>query len=401
MGFAIELVCPECSQTFAAEAVQTFCRSCASPLLARYDFEEIAHALAPGVVRQRARGIWRWAEFLPVQGTQWRITLGEGDTPLLPLPKLGKRLGLRHLYLKDEARNPAGCFKARGIAVSLSRHLELGLRHFYLASAGNAGGTLAVYGARTNWLLRQKQERCSFRIYLASTAPLANRLEIQTSGAEFYLIEGTIADAAARAAQDMNLEQGSTPQRWFDLSTFKEPYRVEGKKTLGFELAEQFDYHLPDVILYPTGGGTGLIGMWKAFDELERVGWIGEKRPRMISVQAQGCAPIVEAFRQGTERTRFWHNAATSATGLCVPQPFADRLILKVLRESGGDALAVDEEEIRLAQQELAQLEGVFASPEGAATLAALKIMVSQQKLDPQERVVLFNTASGVKYTLK
>ncbi len=397
MGFMIELICPFCSQTFSAEAVQTYCHSCESPILACYDLKSIAQSLTPEMVRKRERGIWRWEELLPLREKQWRISLGEGDTPLLPLPRVGEKLGLINLYLKDEAQNPTACFKARGMAVSLSRHLELGVRHFRLATAGNAGGALAAYAARAGSILKGKNETCHAHIYMPRNAPLANRLEVQLSGADLHLVDGLISDAAHQAGQDAQLYEG-TSQSWFDLSTFKEPYRVEGKKTMGLELAEQFDYHLPDVILYPTGGGTGLVGMWKAFDELEQLGWIDGKRPRMISVQASGCAPIVQAFQEGAARTQPWQNAHTLASGLCVPKPFADRLILSILRQSGGAALTADDEQIQLAQQELAQLEGIFAAPEGAATLAALKTMVANQMVSPEEKVVLFNTASGVKY---
>jgi len=397
MGSVIEFLCPQCSQRFSAETVQTYCHTCQSPILARYDLERISQSVNPEVIRRRLRGIWRWEEFLPVTERQWQVSLGEGDTPLLPLYRLGEELGLRQLYLKDESRNPTACFKARGLAVSLSRHLELGLRHFRLATAGNAGGALAAYAARANALLRKRGEACFAHIYMPRTAPLANRLEVQLSGADLHLVDGLISDAALQANQDARQFEG-TPQSWFDISTFREPYRVEGKKTMGLELAEQFDYQLPDVVLYPTGGGTGLVGMWKAFDELEQIGWIAAKRPRMFSVQASGCAPLVQAFENGAECAQAWQNASTLATGLCVPKPFADRLILKVIRQSGGAALAVEDGEIQLAQQELAQFEGIFAAPEGAATLAALKKMVASRMVRPDEKVVLFNTASGVKY---
>ncbi|MCX8063394.1 MAG: threonine synthase [Anaerolineales bacterium] len=397
MGFVTKFVCPHCSQSYPAATVQTYCLRCESPILACYDLEIVAQSVTPEAIRKRKSGIWRWEELLPVHEKAWQISLGEGDTPLLPLPRLGEKLGLKHLYLKDEAQNPTACFKARGMAVSLSRHLELGLRHFRLATAGNAGGALAAYTARANSLLKRKGDACYAHIYMPKTAPRANRLEVQASGVDLHLVEGLISDAAQKAAQDASQFEG-TPQNWFDLSTFKEPYRVEGKKTMGYELAEQFDYHLPDVILYPTGGGTGLVGMWKAFDELEQMGWIDGKRPRMVSVQASGCAPIVEAFHCGAERVQFWQGAATLANGLCVPKPFADRLILTILRQSRGTALAVDDEQIQLAQQELARLEGIFAAPEGAATFAALKKMVADNLVLPEEKVVLFNTASGVKY---
>ncbi len=397
MGSVLELVCPFCLQSFSAESVQTYCQSCESLILARYDLKGIAQSLKPEIVHRRQRGIWRWGEFLPVTHPNWQISLGEGDTPLLPLPRLGKRLGLKNLFLKDEAQNPTACSEVRGMAVSLSRYLELGLRHFYLATAGNAGGALAAYVARANSLLRPKGDACYARIYMPRTAPLANRLEAQMAGTDLRLVDGLISDAAQQAAQDAR-EHETTPQGWFDLSTFKEPYRVEGKKTLGFELAEQFAYRLPDVILYPSGSGAGLVGMWKAFDELEQIGWIDGKRPRMIAVQASNCAPIVQALEGGANYAQAGQNASTLANGLGVPQPFADRLILSILQQSGGTALAVAEEQIQLAQQELAQSEGILAAPEGAATLAALKMMVTAQMVCPEEKVVLFNTASGLKY---
>ncbi len=397
MGHVIEFECPLCAKKFSAESVQSYCSTCESPILARYDLKIIAQSLTPETMRKRPRGIWRWDELLPLRDPRWQVGLGEGDTPLLPLPSLAEKLGLKYLYIKDEAQNPTACFKARGMAISLSRHLELGFRHFRLATAGNAGGALAVYAARANSILRGSGESCQAHIYMPRHAPLANRLEVQVSGADLHLVDGLISDAAQQAAQDANQYEG-TPQQWFDLSTFKEPYRVEGKKTMGLELAEEFDYQLPDVIVYPTGGGTGLVGMWKAFDELEQLGWIGSKRPRMISVQASGCAPIVRAFQESAQRAQPWQNAHTLASGLCVPKPFADRLILSILYQSGGSAIAVDDEQIHLAQQELAQLEGIFAAPEGAATLAAVEQMVQNKSISPEEKVVLFNTASGVKY---
>ena len=377
------LTCPECGATFDADQVQTFCPTCASPLLARYDLETLRETLTPEEVSRRPRGLWRWAELLPVREPRYRFTLGEGDTPLLSAPRLGARLGLKHLYIKDEAQNPTATFKARGLAVAVARGVELGVRAFVIPTAGNAGGALAAYAARAG---------VAAHIFMPQDAPQVNREEVRAAGADLTLVDGLIDDAARRAAAE------AQKHGWFDVSTFKEPYRVEGKKTMGLELAEALGWELPDVILYPTGGGTGLVGMWKAFAELEALGWIGPRRPRMVSVQAEGCAPIVRAFHAGAERAQPWENAHTIAAGLRVPRVFADRLILRVLRESRGTAVAVSDEEILSAQAEMARSEGIFPSPEGAATLAALRRLVAQGFVAPEERVVLFNTGSGLKY---
>jgi len=377
------LTCPECGATFDADQVQTFCPTCASPLLARYDLETLRETLTPEEVSRRPRGLWRWAELLPVREPRYRFTLGEGDTPLLSAPRLGARLGLKHLYIKDEAQNPTATFKARGLAVAVARGVELGVRAFVIPTAGNAGGALAAYDARAG---------VAAHIFMPQDAPQVNREEVRAAGADLTLVDGLIDEAARRAAAE------AQKHGWFDVSTFKEPYRVEGKKTMGLELAEALGWELPDVILYPTGGGTGLVGMWKAFAELEALGWIGPRRPRMVSVQAEGCAPIVRAFHAGAERAQPWENAHTIAAGLRVPRVFADRLILRVLRESRGTAVAVSDEEILSAQAEMARSEGIFPSPEGAATLAALRRLVAQGFVAPEERVVLFNTGSGLKY---
>jgi threonine synthase len=287
------------------------------------------------------------------------------------------------LYVKDESVNPTGSFKARGLCAAVSKALELGVRSFVIPTAGNAGGALAAYAARAG---------VEAHVFMPKDAPHSNILEVQSSGADLRLVDGLISDAA-RLASTEAAEKG-----WFDVSTFKEPYRVEGKKTMGLELAEQFSWELPDVILYPTGGGTGLVGMWKAFDELEQLGWIGPKRPRMVSVQAQGCAPIVKAFSEGKDRAEFWKNATTIASGLRVPAAFADRLILRAIRASRGTALTVSDEHILRTQDQLAREEGIFAAPEGAATLAALELLLVNQWVKPDESVVLYNTGSGLKY---
>ena len=383
------LECPECGRRYDADSLQTFCVDCTasprgtSPLVARYDLDQARRSLDPGRVAARPRGVWRWSEILPVRAEAFRISLGEGDTPLLKADRLGDSLGMKELFIKDESPNPTGSFKARGLVMAVARAAELGLTEFVIPTAGNAGGALAAYAARA---------QLKAHIFMPKDAPAANQAEVRAFGADLILVDGLISDAgrlaAARAA-----EHG-----WFDVSTFKEPYRLEGKKTMGLEIAEHFGFDLPDVIVYPTGGGTGLVGMWKAFDELEALGWIGKKRPRMVTVQAAGCAPIVRAFESGAEQAEFWEGAQTIAAGLRVPGPFADRLILRALRQSDGTAVAVTDQEIEASQRDMARLEGVFAAPEGAAVLAALKHLLANGWLQPAERVVLFNTGTGLKY---
>lgn len=381
MASRYSLVCSQCQTRFDPGTPQTYCQACASPILARYDPRTIT--IAREEVTKRPRGVWRWRELLPVNEESLFLTLGEGDTPLLCLERTGRRLGLEHLMLKDESINATGTFKARGMVVAISKAVELGLREFVIPTAGNAGGALAAYAALSG---------CKAHVYMPADTPLANQREVQLMGADLHLVDGLINDAAklARAAAQ---EHG-----WFDVSTFKEPFRVEGKKTMGFELAQDLGWQLPDVILYPTGGGTGLVGMWKAFDELEALGWIGSKRPRMVSIQAEGCAPVVKAFATGAKRAETWQNAATLASGLRVPTVFADRLVLSALRESQGTALTVSDQEIIAAQKLLAAHEGIFAAPEGAATLAALEKLVAQKWVEKDEKIVLFNTGTGLKY---
>ncbi len=328
--------------------------------------------------------MWRWHELLPVRDAANRISLGEGDTPLLRAPRLGEGLGLKWLYLKDEGLNPTGSFKARGLAAAVSRAKELGIQKVILPTAGNAGGALAAYAARAG------MQAC---IIMPQDSPRANIEECRITGAKVELIRGLISDAAVLARAKAEAEG------WFDLSTFKEPYRVEGKKIMGYELAEAFDWHLPDVIIYPTGGGTGLVGMWKAFQEMEELGWLANvARPRLVVVQAEGCAPVVKAFRAGKGACEFWENAQTIASGLRVPKSFADRLILKCLYASDGIAVAVSDEAISHAQRQLAEAEGVFACPEGAATIAGLSQLVQDGWVKADERIIIFNTGTGLKY---
>jgi threonine synthase len=352
-------------------------------LLARYRLQDLRGSLTPDVVRRRPRGLWRWAEMLPAVPP---VTLGEGETPLLPARRAGAALGLPHLWVKDEAVNPTGSFKARGMAVAVSVAAAHGARLLAAPSAGNAGAALAAYGARAG---------VEVRVVMPEGTPPACVEEARRYGARVRLVPGSIADAG-RALRD---ELGpSGPGRWYDVATFREPFRVEGKKTMGFEIAEQMEFDLPDVIVYPTGGGTGLVGMWKAFEEMQTLGWIGPRRPRMIAVQAAGCAPIVRAFESGETRARPWADPRTIASGLRVPGSLADDRILELLRASGGAAVAVEDDDLVEAADRLATQEGIDACPEGGAALAGLIALVDRHVIDPGERIVLFNTGAGLKY---
>ena len=377
------LECPECGKVFNADEVQTFCQDCRGPLLARYDLAAARISLTRESLSVRSRGIWRWSEILPVRAPAFRLTLGEGDTPLLKAVNLGKTLEMGELYIKDESANPTGSFKARGLAMPVARALELGLHAFVISSTGNSGGALAAYAARA---------RAQAYIYMPKDAPEPDQAEVKASGAELVCVDGLITDAAKLVGEH------AIAHAWFDVSTFKEPYGCEGTKTIGLELAEAFGWDLPDVIIYPTGDGAGLVGMWKAFAELEQLGLIAARRPRMVSVQAEGCAPIVRAFNEKNDRAVYWDGAQTIAPGLRIPHVFADRLTLHTIRESNGTALAVSDAEIISGQKELASSEGVFAAPEGAATLVAARSLLASGWLRKDERVVLINTGSGLKY---
>lgn len=381
-GFT-RLTCPVCGQEFGIHQKQTFCPKCNSPILAGYDLSGLKKTLDRDEVALRPPGLWRWSELLPVFSPQFRFNLGEGSTPLLNLENLGAEFKTRTLFLKDESFNPTGSFKARGLCVAVSKAAELGITNFVIPTAGNAGGALAAYAALA---------KLGAHIFMPKDAPRANQLEVEMLGATLHLVDGLITDAA-KEARSMAADNG-----WFDVSTFKEPFRAEGKKTMGLELALEFEWQLPDVIIYPTGGGTGLVGMWKAFDELEALGWIDEKRPRMVVVQAEHCAPIVRAFNEKAERAQPWENAQTIASGLRVPVAFADSLILEALRNSKGIALSVSDEEMITSQKKLAAAQGIFAAPEGAATLAAYEKLTQNHWIHAEEKVVLFNTATGLKY---
>jgi threonine synthase len=383
-SYLTHLECSGCGKHYAHEQIHTFCPICQSPLLSLYDLKRACQNVDRDEIYRRKKGMWRWHELLPVLNEENQIFLGEGDTPLLSLPHLEKELKLSHLYVKDESSNPTGSFKARGLAAAISKAKELGVEKVIIPTAGNAGGAMAAYAARAG---------LKAYIFMPKDTPFANVEESRMAGAEVILIDGLISDAAGMAGEKARAEG------WFDVSTFKEPYRLEGKKVMGYELAESFDWRLPDVIIYPTGGGTGLVGMWKAFEELETLGWLEKrKRPRMVSVQAEGCAPVVRSYEKGASFCDFWINAQTIASGLRVPKSFADHLILQDIYDSEGTAVAVSDEAILESQKQLARMEGIFAAPEGAATLAALKVLIKQGWVHREEHIVLFNTGSGLKY---
>jgi threonine synthase len=377
------LECAACHLRHEARRLHNLCRECGKPLLVRYDLETAARSLTKESLAGRRADLWRYREVLPVKDDSNIISLGEGWTPLLPAPNLGKLVGIDKLYIKDESQNPTQSFKARGMSAAVSMAKELGAQKLAVPSAGNAAGALAAYAARAGL-------ECF--IFMPRDTPRANVIECEQTGAHVTLMDGLITDCGAEVGRRKEAEG------WFDVSTLKEPYRVEGKKTLGYELAEQLDWKLPDVIVYPTGGGTGLIGMWKAFDEMEQMGWIGSKRPRMVTVQASGCAPIVRAFDEGKRFADEFPNASTVASGLRVPRAIGDFLILDAIRDSGGTAIAVTDEELIEATQEIGAAEGVFCAPEGAACLPALRKMLETNEVETSETVVLFNTGAGVKY---
>ena len=381
--FLTHYECSACQATYEPEGLKTLCPACGKPLLARYDLDAARAALSRAELSRRGKSLWRYRELLPVDDEAAIVSLGEGMSPLLQAPRLAQRLGLRHVWVKDEGQLPTGSFKARGLAVAVSLAKRHGVSAVAIPSAGNAAGALAAYAARAGM---------QAVIFIPADAPAINKVECLAAGAQVFFVRGLINDAGAMVAK------GTARYRWLDVSTLKEPGRIEGKKTMGYELVEQLGWDVPDVIVYPTGGGTGLIGMWKAFAEMERLGWIGSKRPRMIAVQAEGCAPIVRAFEAGREESELFEVAATVAAGIRVPKALGDFLILRALRESGGAAVAVSDREIVAGVETLFRLEGIFAAPEGAATVAALERLVARGEIGKDERVVLFNTGSGLKY---
>ena len=379
----LHLECANCKLKHEARRLLNLCRDCGKPLLVRYDLDAAARTLTKDSLGGRRSDMWRYREVLPVENDHNVVSLGEGLTPLLRSENLARKLGIDELYIKDESQNPTQSFKARGMSAAVSMAKELGAKKLAVPSAGNAAGALAAYTACAGL-------ECF--IFMPRDTPRANVVECEQTGAHVTLMDGLITDCGAEVGRRKEAEG------WFDVSTLKEPYRVEGKKTLGYELAEQMDWQLPDVIIYPTGGGTGLIGMWKAFDEMEQMGWISAKRPRMVTVQASGCAPIVRALHEGKRFADEFQDAATIASGLRVPKAIGDFLILDALRASGGTAVEVSDDELIAAVREIGAAEGVFCAPEGAACLPALRKLMDRGEVEANERIVLFNTGAGVKY---
>jgi threonine synthase len=376
------LECTRCGKRREAGGIHNLCE-CGGPLYARYDLERAAHEMRPGHLALREPTLWRYHELLPVEDPELRLSLGEGFTPLVPAPRLGAALGLPHLFIKDESGNPTGSFKARGLAVAVSMAKALGATAVCLPSAGNAGSALAAYAARAG---------LEAHVFVPTDVAPVFVMETASYGAVVHPVDGLISDAGRQCAL-LARERG-----WYECATLKEPYRVEGKKTMGYELAEQLGWTLPDAILYPTGGGTGIVGMWKAFQELETMGFIGPARPRLYAVQPDGCAPIVKAFAEGLEEAPFWEGAATLAHGLRVPKALGDFLILKALRESRGAGVAVSDPELVRGVKDAAASEGIFMAPEGGACVAALRKLKATGQLNPDDNVVVFNTGTGFKY---
>ncbi len=381
--FLMHLECTLCGAQYDWKALHNLCPVDQKPLFPRYDLAAAGRTLTRESLTRREKSLWRYREVLPLPAESEPVTFGEGGTPLLRAERFGKALGLTGLRVKDEAQNPTQSFKARGMTTAVSMAKHLGAKKLAVPSAGNAGGALAAYAARAG---------LEAHIFMPADTPRANVIECRETGAHVTLIDGLITDCGAEIAKRKDAEG------WFDVSTLKEPYRVEGKKTLGYELAEQSNWELPDVVLYPTGGGTGLIGMWKAFEEMEALGWIGAKRPRMFTIQASGCAPIVRAFEAGEKFATEFPNAHTVASGLRVPKAVGDFIMLDILRSSGGGALTVDDEEMIRVTREVGAAEGLFVAPEGAACFAALRSLVTAGRVGSEERVVIFNTGSGIKY---
>jgi threonine synthase len=382
--FVTHLECSATGERYPADQLHNLSRA-GKPLLVRYDLDGVRKALSKAALAQRPPDLWRYRELLPVRRLSDIVSLGEAMTPLVSMPKLAKSLGAVEVLIKDEGRLPTGSFKARGLVMAVSMAKALGVRHMAMPTNGNAGAALAAYASRAG---------IRTTVFCPEDTPEVNVSEIALQGANVYRVNGLIDDCGKIVAA------GVAQVGWFDTSTLKEPYRIEGKKTMGLELAEQLGWEVPDVILYPTGGGTGLIGMWKAFAELEAIGFIGKKRPRMVAVQAAGCAPMVRAYHAGVEHAARWEDAQTIAAGIRVPQAVGDFLILRAVRESGGFAIAVPDDAITAAIDEVARTEGFLLCPEGAATYAALKQALADGRIRRDERAVLFNCATGLKYPL-
>jgi threonine synthase len=382
--FVTHLECAATGERYAADEIHNLSRA-GKPLLVRYDLDGVRKTFSKEALSRRAPDLWRYRELLPVRRLSDIVSLGEAMTPIVPLPKLAAKLGAAELLVKDEGRLPTGSFKARGLVMAVSMGKALGITHMAMPTNGNAGAALAAYASHAG---------IKTTIFCPEDTPEVNVSEIGLQGAAVYRVNGLIDDCGKIVGE------GKEKVGWFDVSTLKEPYRIEGKKTMGLELAEQFGWTVPDVIFYPTGGGTGLIGMWKAFAELEAIGFIRKKRPRMVAVQASGCAPMVRAYEAGVEHAARWENAHTIASGIRVPQAVGDFLILRAVRESGGFAIAVTDEAITQALEEAAREEGFLLCPEGAATYAAYKQSLADGRVKNSEQALLFNCATGLKYPL-
>ncbi|NVM16681.1 MAG: threonine synthase [Candidatus Lokiarchaeota archaeon] len=381
-SYVTNLICTNCGEEFDANEINGLCTSCGKVLYPQYDLEKAKETLSKQKIQNRkVYNIWRLHEIMPVKKNRFRITLGEGWTPIVKLNNFGEKLKLDRIFLKDEGQNPTGTFKSRGLCAAVSKGLELGIKDFVMPSAGNAGAALSAYSAHAG---------VNAHIYVPKDTPELIQKEIKRMGGELTLVEGLISDAG-RVAKEEGLKNN-----WFSVSTLKEPYRVDGKKTMGLELAEQFDWTLPDIIIYPTGGGTGIVGMWKAFKEMEALGLIGTERPKMVSVQPSGCQPIVRAFKKGDNFATPWENAHSFASGIRVPGAIGDYLILNAIRESKGTAIAVDDSEIKSAMYSFARTEGIMVCPEAAATVAATVKLTEEKFIDSNDSVVLFVTGSGL-----
>jgi len=381
MNNLTHLECSLCKKTYEAGKVHNLC-DCGGPLLVRYDLEKAKKTWKRDDVAKGPNSMWRYSPMLPPR-PESIVSLGEGMTPLVRTPRLGARVGADDLLIKDEGLNPTGSFKARGLSCAVSMAVELGIKKVAIPSAGNAASAMAAYAAAAG---------IESHIYMPQDVPQANYFECKAFGSKVTLVDGLISDCAKI------VNAGAKTEGWFDVSTLKEPYRIEGKKTMGYEVAEQLGWELPDVIFYPTGGGVGIIGMWKAFQEMEALGWIGGKRPKMIAVQVEGCQPVVRAYQAGEQRSQFWDNAHTVAAGLRVPKPLGDFLILEAVRDSGGTAIAVSDEELIDAGIQLATDEGMFIAPEGAACVSALQKLLASGFLKRDEKIVIYNTGAGLKY---
>ena len=383
MSFLSHLECGLCGKQQDADKVWNLCPECSKPLLVRYDLKAAAKSFKKEQLAGREPNLWRYHEMLPVRDPKYRICLGEGYTPIKPAKRLGAEVDFAGLYIKDEGMNPTTSFKARGLGMAVSRAYELGVTEVSIPSAGNAAGAMSAYAAAAGM---------KAYVFMPRDVPRPFISECRALGAEVTLVDGLITDCGKVAAELVKQHNR------FDVSTLKEPYRIEGKKTMGYEVAEQLDWELPDVIIYPTGGGTGMVGMWKAFAEMEALGWIGSKRPRMVTVQSTGCAPMVRAFEQGTEFAEPWEGAKTVADGLRVPAAVGDFLILRALRDSNGTAIAVSDDDLMAGANQIGRTEGLFVAPEGGATLAAFLTLRDRGWIKDDETVLLFNTGSGHKY---